>query len=147
MAEKSPQQKVQDQIAVMKERMDPNSGYREVAVEYGVFSTGISLEIQEQTAEQSAQTAYTKRVANAKVEANASEADKLTLRNQKKQRQLEQQSIAKEIKPKAVDPDDVLSSLEDMGVKLNKKQTKLVEQHKQSLESEDGESESTGTDG
>jgi hypothetical protein len=140
-SKQSPAERVADSIATMQEKMNPESGYREVAVEYGVFTTGINLEIQEQTAEQSAQAAYKKRVATAHVEANASEQDKLALRNQRKARAEESKSIQSEVNPKSeTDPDKLLNGLEALGISLNKKQSKQLEQAK-------SEASKTGTDG
>ena len=128
---KTPAEKVQDAINLMQAKRQ-SKDYRAETIEYGVWSTECSLEVQKRTAKASAQAAFHKRLAAAQVEAEASEADKLTLRAQQVERAKQAKAVQAEVNPPAedkpaTDSDTALALIESLGIKLTKSQLKAID--------------------
>ena len=127
---KTPAEKVQDAISLMQAKRQSKE-FRAETIEYGVWSTECNLEVQKRTAKQAAQAAFHKRLAAAQVEAEASEADKLTLRRQQVERAKQAKAVQAEVNPPADDAkptaDDALAIIEALGIKLTKSQLTKVQ--------------------
>lgn len=124
MAKQTPAERIADQIAIMQAKR-ASEDFRKESIEFGTWQTGIKLEIQQRTAQATAQAAFARRVAAARVEANASEQDKLALRRALVAKAQTTKAVQAEVNPKPdtkADPDAVLMALEAMGITLTKSQ-------------------------
>lgn len=128
MAKQTPAERIADQIAIMQAKRTSDD-FRKESIEFGTWQTGIKLEIQQRTAHATAQAAFARRVAAANVEANASEADKLTLRQAMVAKAQTAKAVQLEVNPKSdtkdatdADLNAVLGVLDAFGITLTKSQ-------------------------